>query len=213
MPLFPLHRIAAALLAALVPAAHAGVELIAVGQLSGAGSDLSGLSAPLENGVPGDVLGGLGSGLAWAGGNVFLSLPDSTAVEAVVLGERGLLASARAGQVVVDLSTAAPASTVRICAALAERDVAFVDAGISGGAAAAMKRTFCGKPLRSASLALTRVDITMGAPHRWVTPCVAKASKIAPARTQRRQTWVPATADSDQGMHQPLQWNIGRVQR
>ena len=68
---------------------------------------------------------------------VFLSLPDSAAVEAVVLGERGLLENARAGQVVVDLSTAAPASTQKICAALAERDVAFVDAGISGGAAAA----------------------------------------------------------------------------
>src|ERR1700761_1044247 len=80
-----------------------------------------------------------------------------------------------------------------------------------GGAAGAMKRTFCGKLLRSASLALTRVDITMGAPHRWVTPCSASASKIAPARTHLRQTWVPATADSDQGMHQPLQWNIGRV--
>jgi 3-hydroxyisobutyrate dehydrogenase len=68
---------------------------------------------------------------------VFLSLPDSTAVEEVVLGERGLLACARTGQVVVDLSTAAPASTVRLHAALAERGVAFVDAGISGGAAAA----------------------------------------------------------------------------
>src|SRR4051794_1690409 len=68
---------------------------------------------------------------------VFLSLPDSTAVEAVVLGEGGLLEHIRAGQVVVDLSTSAPASTVKICAALAGRDVAFVDAGISGGAAAA----------------------------------------------------------------------------
>ncbi len=80
-----------------------------------------------------------------------------------------------------------------------------------GGAAAAMKRTFCGKVLRSASVALTRVDITIGAPHRCVTPCSASASKIAPARTQRKQTWVPATADSDQGMHQPLQWNMGSV--
>ena len=68
---------------------------------------------------------------------MFLSLPDSTVVEEVVLGDGGLLASARPGQVIVDLSTAAPASTVRIHAALAEREVAFVDAGISGGAAAA----------------------------------------------------------------------------
>ena len=49
--------------------------MIATGTLTGT-SDLSGLSAPLENGLPGDILGGLGSGLAYAGGNTFLALPD-----------------------------------------------------------------------------------------------------------------------------------------
>ncbi len=48
-----------------------------------------------------------------------------------------MLEHARAGQVVVDLSTASPESTVRIHAALAERSVDFLDAGISGGAKAA----------------------------------------------------------------------------
>jgi 3-hydroxyisobutyrate dehydrogenase len=72
---------------------------------------------------------------------VFLSLPDSTVVEAVVFGDGGLFESTRPGQVVVDLSTAAPSSSVRVCAALAECGVAFVDAGISGGAAAAEKGT------------------------------------------------------------------------
>jgi 3-hydroxyisobutyrate dehydrogenase len=65
---------------------------------------------------------------------VLLSLPDSRAIEAVV-GE--LEAHLRAGQVVVDLSTAAPGSTVAIHERLGARDVAYVDAGISGGAAAA----------------------------------------------------------------------------
>ena len=32
--------------------------------------------APLENGVPGNKLGGIGSGLAYAGSNTFLALPD-----------------------------------------------------------------------------------------------------------------------------------------
>jgi 3-hydroxyisobutyrate dehydrogenase len=77
--------------------------------------------------------------LAGAVDVIFLSLPDSTVVEAVIFGDGGLLASVRPGQVVVDLSTAAPSSSVRIHAALAERDVAFVDAGVSGGAAAAEK--------------------------------------------------------------------------
>jgi 3-hydroxyisobutyrate dehydrogenase-like beta-hydroxyacid dehydrogenase len=68
---------------------------------------------------------------------VLLSLPDSNVVETVVLGEGGILASCSAGQVVVDLSTAAPSSTVELHARLAERGVEFVDAGVSGGAAAA----------------------------------------------------------------------------
>jgi 3-hydroxyisobutyrate dehydrogenase len=72
---------------------------------------------------------------------VLLSLPDSTVIEPVVLGEDGVLAHAREGQVVVDLSTAAPESTLRIHSALAERGVAFLDAGISGGAKGAEEGT------------------------------------------------------------------------
>jgi 3-hydroxyisobutyrate dehydrogenase-like beta-hydroxyacid dehydrogenase len=68
---------------------------------------------------------------------VLLSLPDSHVVEAVVLGDNGVLANARKGQIVVDLSTAAPASTRQIHALLAEKGAAYLDAGISGGAAAA----------------------------------------------------------------------------
>jgi 3-hydroxyisobutyrate dehydrogenase len=69
---------------------------------------------------------------------VLLSLPDSGVVEAVV---DALFDATRAGQVIVDLSTAAPSSTRAIHERLAARDVAYVDAGISGGAAAAEKGT------------------------------------------------------------------------
>ncbi len=72
---------------------------------------------------------------------VLLSLPDSSVIEAVVLGEGGVLASCRPGQVVVDLSTAAPSSTVALHARLAGAGVELVDAGISGGAAAAERGT------------------------------------------------------------------------
>jgi 3-hydroxyisobutyrate dehydrogenase-like beta-hydroxyacid dehydrogenase len=65
---------------------------------------------------------------------VLLSLPDSPAIEAVIDAIEGDL---REGQVVVDLSTAAPASTIAIHERLAARGVAYVDAGISGGAAGA----------------------------------------------------------------------------
>jgi 3-hydroxyisobutyrate dehydrogenase len=72
---------------------------------------------------------------------VLLSLPDSSVIEPVVLGEDGVLAHARAGQVVVDLSTAAPDSTLRLHAELSGRGVELVDAGISGGAKAAEQGT------------------------------------------------------------------------
>ena len=68
---------------------------------------------------------------------VLLSLPDSPIVEHVVLGEDGILGAARVGLVVVDLSTSAPSSTVELHRLLAAQGTELVDAGISGGAAAA----------------------------------------------------------------------------
>ena len=70
---------------------------------------------------------------------IFLSLPDSHAVEAVVEGDGGLLQHAHSGQTVVDLSTASVASTQRLYARFEALGVNYVDAGISGGAAAAEK--------------------------------------------------------------------------
>ncbi|MFB9831900.1 NAD(P)-dependent oxidoreductase [Actinoallomurus acaciae] len=71
--------------------------------------------------------------------HVLLSLPNSSVIERVVLDPGGVLESGRAGQIVVDLSTAAPSSSIRLHAALAERRIEFLDAGVSGGAAAAEK--------------------------------------------------------------------------
>jgi 3-hydroxyisobutyrate dehydrogenase-like beta-hydroxyacid dehydrogenase len=79
--------------------------------------------------------------LAGAVDVVFLSLPDSAVIESVVFGDGGLASSLRSGQVVVDLSTASPTSSVRIHDRLADAQVAFLDAGISGGAAAAEQGT------------------------------------------------------------------------
>jgi len=70
---------------------------------------------------------------AAATGLVLLSLPSSREVEAVVLGEGGLLEQARPGLLVVDLTTAEPASTRRLYAELAARGAGLLDVGISGG--------------------------------------------------------------------------------
>lgn len=61
----------------VAPAANAEVKLIAIGSLSGNISDLSKkTSAPLENGVSGNLLGGIGSGIAYTGCNTFIAIPD-----------------------------------------------------------------------------------------------------------------------------------------
>jgi 3-hydroxyisobutyrate dehydrogenase-like beta-hydroxyacid dehydrogenase len=72
---------------------------------------------------------------------ILLSLPDSKVVEAVMRGEDGLLEICRPGQVIVDLSTASPSSTIALHEELAQRGVELLDAGVSGGAAAAEKGT------------------------------------------------------------------------
>lgn len=64
-------------LAAICGSAHAQVRLIAVGGLEATGRDRSVVTGGgMENGVAGNLFGGIGSGLAYAGGNVYLALPD-----------------------------------------------------------------------------------------------------------------------------------------
>jgi hypothetical protein len=58
-------------------AAHAGTELIAIGKVSGSYEDFATSTAgTLENGAAGNILGGIGSGFAYAGGNEFIAVPD-----------------------------------------------------------------------------------------------------------------------------------------
>src|SRR5262249_61422526 len=44
-------------------------------------------------------------------------------------------------------------------------------------------------------------------------PSASIRSQMRLGSTFRRQTWVPATAVTAHVKHQPLQWNIGSVQR
>lgn len=73
------EKLSLALLVALcgLKPALAAPVLLAIGSLDASGGDLSAATAgPLENGAAGNTLGGLGSGLAWAGGNTFVATPD-----------------------------------------------------------------------------------------------------------------------------------------
>ena len=74
--------------------------------------------------------------LAAASNTVFLSLPTPDIVEEVVLGSHGLVAGTGL-RCVVDLSTTGPEVSRKIAAALGERNIAFIDAPVSGGLAGA----------------------------------------------------------------------------
>jgi len=72
---------------------------------------------------------------------IILSLPNAAIVEAVVLGEDGLLAHARPGLLVVDTSTSHPDTTRRLGVALAAAGVDLIDAPVSGGPKGALAAT------------------------------------------------------------------------
>jgi 2-hydroxy-3-oxopropionate reductase len=64
---------------------------------------------------------------------IITMLPNSPQVEAVVLGEHGILEGARPGLVVVDMSSIAPLVSRQLAARLAEKGVDMLDAPVSGG--------------------------------------------------------------------------------
>ena len=72
---------------------------------------------------------------------VLTCLPDSPDVEAVVLGENGVLSGSRPGMLYVDHSTIAPATSRKLYEALKLSGVAALDAPVSGGDIGAQQGT------------------------------------------------------------------------
>lgn len=72
---------------------------------------------------------------------VITCVSDTPDVREVILGERGALAGARPGSLIVDMSTISPAVTRQIAARLEEGGVHMLDAPISGGSEGAAKGT------------------------------------------------------------------------
>lgn len=72
---------------------------------------------------------------------VLVCVSDTPDVEAVILGEEGILQGTKAGSLVIDCSTISPLATRQMAAALAEKGVAMLDAPVSGGSEGAAKGT------------------------------------------------------------------------
>ena len=74
-------------------------------------------------------------------GVIFFSLPGPPEIEAVLTGANGVLAGAKPGSIVFDLSTQGPATAKRMAAVAAERGVTYLDAPVSGGVGGARAGT------------------------------------------------------------------------
>ncbi len=72
---------------------------------------------------------------------VITCVSDTPDVEQVILGENGVIEGARAGTVVVDMSTISPTVTRQIAEVLAKKAISMVDAPVSGGSEGAQKGT------------------------------------------------------------------------
>ncbi|HLF89929.1 MAG TPA: NAD(P)-dependent oxidoreductase, partial [Anaerolineales bacterium] len=72
---------------------------------------------------------------------ILICVSDTPDVEAVILGENGVLHGAKPGSLVVDHSTISPHATKEMAARLREKGVPMLDAPISGGSEGAAKGT------------------------------------------------------------------------
>ncbi|MCB8944555.1 MAG: NAD(P)-dependent oxidoreductase [Ardenticatenaceae bacterium] len=72
---------------------------------------------------------------------IITCVSDTPDVEAVILGPNGVIHGAKAGSLVIDMSTISPQATRDMAAKLAEKGVHMLDAPISGGSEGAEKGT------------------------------------------------------------------------
>ncbi len=72
---------------------------------------------------------------------VITCVSNTSDVEAVILGEQGVISGAQPGGLVIDMSTISPDATRQIAAKLAERGISMLDAPVSGGSEGAQKGT------------------------------------------------------------------------
>jgi 3-hydroxyisobutyrate dehydrogenase-like beta-hydroxyacid dehydrogenase len=63
---------------------------------------------------------------------VFSSVADDAAVESVMLGQGGALTAARPGTIFIEMSTVSPATSRRLNEAAREKEIALLDAPVSG---------------------------------------------------------------------------------
>jgi 3-hydroxyisobutyrate dehydrogenase len=72
---------------------------------------------------------------------VITNVSDTPDVEEVILGERGIIHSMKAGSILMDVSTISPLVTKKIATKLLEKNIDMLDCPVSGGSEGAIKGT------------------------------------------------------------------------
>lgn len=72
---------------------------------------------------------------------VVINVSDTPDVEEVTLGKNGLVHGMKPGSAIIDMSTISPATTRHVAEKLAEKDITFLDAPVSGGQKGAIDGT------------------------------------------------------------------------
>lgn len=72
---------------------------------------------------------------------IITCVSDTPDVEAVILGDQGIIHGAGTGAIVIDMSTISPTVTQAIAASLAEQGISMIDAPVSGGSEGAQRGT------------------------------------------------------------------------
>ncbi|MFO7670737.1 MAG: 2-hydroxy-3-oxopropionate reductase [Bacteroidales bacterium] len=98
--------------------------------------------APLEEVVGMGALKGQNPAHVAAGSEVIITmLPDSPQVEEAILGNNGVLEGAKPGTLIIDMSSIAPKTAVKICREASLKGVEMLDAPVSGGEPKAINGT------------------------------------------------------------------------
>jgi 3-hydroxyisobutyrate dehydrogenase len=113
-------------------AARAGFQVRAWNRTPGRAGDLETLGVKILDSP---------AAVAAASDIVITMVSDTPDVEAVLFGPKGVAEGARAGSLVVDMSTIAPSATRDFAGRLAEQQVRMLDAPVSGGSEGAKKGT------------------------------------------------------------------------
>ena len=94
-----------------------------------------------ELAADGAVIGSSPADVAAHSDVIITCVSDTPDVEAVILGEDGIIHGAKAGSLVIDMSTISPQATIGIAAQLNAKGVQMLDAPVSGGSEGAARGT------------------------------------------------------------------------